>query len=867
MTGRTDAEVAGQARRLLPINRGSWVPERARAALHDGQVRLGTVGTMDLVLPDLWDYGIDRARGRHVHGFTFLTDWVGAGGDLDGAEQERLAELIHSLFRAWDEDFGRARGTAPEMAFHDETTAQRMLGLVAALDALRFAPEQEAFLRDLAERTAEVLLEPAFHSGVNNHGMFQDLALLTWSVLLSPEGSPLGDLAWERAAERLHTYFATCFTSEGVHVENTPTYHVMVARYLPMLDDLFTAAQSSEAELYDQLLRGAIDYAVHCVTPEELYPPVSDTHRRRLDSAVNLETFAGGEFEYATSGGRSGTEPSRCTAVFPASGYAMTRSRWGDPNATFVHFTSSYNADYHKHSDELSVYLRSGGRDLLCEAGAYGYNWKDPFTKYAYSSAAHNSLMVAGTGLPRTEPAQEREDPENPLNRLEISTAEDDLLVATGSTRRFRGRHWTRRLVARHGDEPEDTTLRLEDRVESTVGAADLRFLWHLGPGLRVVLRAQGAEVFDRGTKVMEIEFSAAAEYVLHLAEGVESPAIQGWYFPQLGEKVSAPVISLETRAAQLELTTEVRLADFVWDAPTSNPFDTLVLSGRTIPTWESAAPPTPGAPSVLLLSPYSGSADRERLVGELVRAGRHVQYVPDIARLVGHAGSQQAAEVAVGELARAAHDLILRAREGGLDPIVATVGSAFAPGALAALATRVPLLAVDPELPFPAPDPRSSRLVARLSTIADEGGAAAVELLVSDDGRAQLPRAVAALGSAHTEQEVFPSVLRADLEDVAGGTIANLLDARDGIDARYLAVYDRRSKEFIVRIPLVDEVEISVRVFHGKDEVLSLPYRPGAEQTVPYEGRIGPHRLRLHLRVPGTDETVALTTGVIRVR
>ena len=284
MTTLDDSAVQDSARRLLPIQRAPWAVERARSALKDRTVRLGFRDRARIDAEVLWEYGADRARGRHAHGFTFLTDWAGAGPLLPDSEASALSDLIVELFSAWEERFGDERITAPEMAFHDETTAQRMLGLVSVLDSLTFTNAQRETLTDLAHRTAALLAEPDFYGGVNNHGMFQDLAILAWAVLIAPADDPARTSAWDLAAQRLRDYFSSCFTSEGVHIENTPTYHVMVARYLPLLAELFTNADSPDAELYRQLHAGAARFAVHCVTPETLYPPVSDTHRRRLDT-------------------------------------------------------------------------------------------------------------------------------------------------------------------------------------------------------------------------------------------------------------------------------------------------------------------------------------------------------------------------------------------------------------------------------------------------------------------------------------------------------------------------------------------------------------------------------------------------------
>lgn len=40
---------------------------------------------------------------------------------------------------------------------------------------------------------------------------------------------------------------------------------------------------------------------------------------------------------------------------------------------------------------------------MISEAGPNGYNYSDPLTQYAYSSYAHNALIVDGVGLVRTD--------------------------------------------------------------------------------------------------------------------------------------------------------------------------------------------------------------------------------------------------------------------------------------------------------------------------------------------------------------------------------------------------------------------------------------------------------------------------------
>ncbi|GAA0037290.1 hypothetical protein JCM18882A_32790 [Brevibacterium metallidurans] len=851
--------------------------------MRDHTVRLGASALSPIDAGALWEYGTDRSRGRHAHGFTFLADWIGAAPSLDTEEATELSTLFHRLLSEWDERFDLHRESAPEMAFHDETTAQRLLGVVGVLDRFALTEEQQDYFRDFAQRTAAILVEPDFYGGVNNHGMFQDLALIAWSSIVSPTGNELGDDAWDLAARRLHTYFSACFTAEGVHVENTPTYHVMVARYLPILADVFAEAGSPEAELYRKLLPGAADYAVHCITPEALYPPVSDTHRRRLDSSANLETFTDGEFEYAATGGARGTQPTVRTRVFPNSGYALTRSAWGDPDATFVHFACAYNADYHKHSDEQSIYLRSGGRDLLCEAGPYGYNWRDPFTTYAYSSAAHNSLVVGGKGLPRTEPENKRSADSLPLNELDVRLARDDLLDATGTTRRYKGRVWKRSLRVAHGRSASDSLLTITDTVGSTVGPENLTFIWHIGCGLRIALRSNGAEVFDRAEKVMEIEFHATAPMTLRVVEGAEEPSIQGWKFPDFGQRVASPVILVDIRAEDLTLTTEVRLSDFAWDSVDavtgddhSDSFEDLTVNGQTVTTWSS---PGSSDRSVLILSEYSSEAERERLVAALAKSNHTVEYFADIAALIGgtaevaHKDSTAASdfvparEAAIDQIAQVVVEYIHSQASSGIQVTVATVGLGFGPGVIAALESGTPLISLNPVLPTSETDPVAARFDDRFTQLIAEHPTADIEILSSGDSAGELKRSLRVLGSRTRTYPRLQKLLRADLEDGFSGVLVNALDVRGGDALKFLALYDRLAREFVLEIPDAAGAEVSVRVFRGREQVHAMPYAPGPSHHVAYVGEVGPHRLRVHIRGPQFSEPIVFTTTPLRVR
>ena len=167
----------------------------------------------------------------------------------------------------------------------------------------------------------------------------------------------------------------------------------------------------------------------------------------------------------------------------------------------------------------------------------------------------------------------------------------------------------------------------------------------------------------------------------------------------------------------------------------------------------------------------------------------------------------------------------------------VATADAAFGPAAIAALHTGSPLIALDPQLPFRARDPRADRLAARLEELAAEHAGAATEMILSSDHPAQVDRVIEAIGATVSRRSDLRALLKADVEDAFSGIVLNSVNARAGEALLCTAVYDRRMGEFIVDLPQLTEVEVSVRVFQGKEQVHLMPYSPGATHRIPVPG------------------------------
>ncbi|WP_299167682.1 alginate lyase family protein [uncultured Arthrobacter sp.] len=502
---------------------------------------------------DPWEQSVSRSHGRYLHGLIFLRDWI-TTVLVDDSIADLAAERALSVVTSWVDC--NAHDSASEMAYHDETTAQRLITLLALKPALeKLSPSASDVLVPLMRSTSRLLADPAFHSPGNNHGMFQDFALLYYAILMEEQyDALLGDLL-ELAFERLHQYFTTCFTSDGVHTENTPTYHLMIARQLAVADKIAQTAGHGSAHSYSKLRKAAEAYATHALTPDGTFPPISDTDRKKIRQSDIDQVFTSSEFAFAATRGLRGTAPADRILVLPESGYAIYRSAWGDPSASYLFFSAAYNADYHKHSDDLSFFLQSGGMDLLCEAGPFGYDYENPLTKYAYSQFAHNTLIVDGKSTPRTDVSREKV-------RLELISQSDTELVVEGTNERNSQAIHKRRIFLDEAD--RIPFIRIEDFTEADE-SHDYQLLWHVAPGLRVSTNAEGFELFSGTRKVMDLAFASSAALRVSQVRGETKPRPMGWRFPKMGVAEPSDVVIASFSGSSVSVATQIRLKDFIF--------------------------------------------------------------------------------------------------------------------------------------------------------------------------------------------------------------------------------------------------------------------------------------------------------------
>ena len=344
-------------RTFIAADRSRPALERTHQLLDTGELRIRHYPAHARGDGTLFAADSERSFGRMAHGFIAASDWLGARESLSAEQQADLADRVVELARrpmGEDSRFRRLDGVPrrDHGAAFGSTSSRSGENFAAHLDA-----RQDSVLRSAIDRDISLLASDSFYAGRNNHGMFQNIALLVAAAMYpnAPEPGALQALAFQRLSD----YFSQCFTADGIHVENNPTYHVMVSRYLSQVVTYARACGAAhDFEGLSHVLEHAEEYAAHAVTPQGTFPPVSDTAVMPLNTAGPRATYPGEQFLGAITRGERGTVPAATAYVAEASGYAIHRSRWSDPQASYVFFSAAYNASYHKHSDRVEPVRR-----------------------------------------------------------------------------------------------------------------------------------------------------------------------------------------------------------------------------------------------------------------------------------------------------------------------------------------------------------------------------------------------------------------------------------------------------------------------------------------------------------------------------
>ena len=235
----------------------------------------------------------------------------------------------------------------------------------------------------------------------------------------------------------------------------------------------------------------------------------------------------------------AGPRPTVRRSLFVEAGMVILRDLLPDPNELWVrcdHGPLGFLATAaHGHADALSVEVRHGGIDILCDPGTYCYHGHDPWRAYFRSTLGHNTLELDGIdqcqagGLfiwmeqPRSELLS--------LHGVDQGTVAEWIAAHHGYQRLAVPAVHRRRVRL----DRQTRSIELTDWVESA-GPHPGRLAFHLGPHVQCELHGHSATLSwenAKGGKVgAELHLPEPFDWSRH--RGEETP-ILGWYSPDFG--------------------------------------------------------------------------------------------------------------------------------------------------------------------------------------------------------------------------------------------------------------------------------------------------------------------------------------------
>ncbi len=242
--------------------------------------------------------------------------------------------------------------------------------------------ERKKNIISLADIHISKLKEDKFIN-ISNHGLFQvaGLNLLCQIASSRPACANTKDFIERKFKEIISGQF----TEQGVHTENSPSYHFFV------LEDILIQLKALEGiSNVESIIKKAKSISPWLVFPNKKVVRVGDSGGNKKDISA-----------FSTDAKKTCMNSGKCFLVgdLTASGYAIIRSIPDAKNQSMIFVTGMAHNLGHKHADELSFELFEFNRFIFVDSGKYGYQ-KDDMRNYIVSPAAHNTISLQNKVVP-----------------------------------------------------------------------------------------------------------------------------------------------------------------------------------------------------------------------------------------------------------------------------------------------------------------------------------------------------------------------------------------------------------------------------------------------------------------------------------
>mgnify|MGYP003655441895 CR=1 FL=1 len=208
------------------------------------------------------------------------------------------------------------------------------------------------------------------YSKYTNHGFDQSMILLTISIMFNIDELELPRLV---SRQRLEEEIKFAFTDEGVHKENSPGYQKFMLGRLKQLRLLNSLGEQLVSQLAESYIEKAEKFLIAITLPSGYLPMIGDTRGEEEGLVTNEDN----RLEYVTYD-------------YSKSGYFIVKGKNTKLGSFYLLLKNCHDSNYHRHDDDLMLYLWCNGEVILGDGGLYSHDEKLKVRKFLRSHLAHS---------------------------------------------------------------------------------------------------------------------------------------------------------------------------------------------------------------------------------------------------------------------------------------------------------------------------------------------------------------------------------------------------------------------------------------------------------------------------------------------
>lgn len=259
-----------------------------------------------------------------------------------------------------------------EMIWYDHPAANRAQLIVQFLyyAARNLDVKYDSYIKTLNDHLT-VLSDDTIYN-FNNHGLMMDKTLFVLGVTLDKKD------VFEHGLGRATETFWYNFSSNGVHLENSPDYHSMVVGMYYDIQNFISNFGYSFSENILNYLNISKEYFNILVKPNGFLPQIGDSG----NTPFSLKNKVYKNFNDFESG--------------------MNILQRSEEKPVYLSFITGYSSRVHKHFDDLSITLNYNREDIFVDAGKFNYS-SSPLRRYVRSAKAHSAPIFSDVKYTRSK--------------------------------------------------------------------------------------------------------------------------------------------------------------------------------------------------------------------------------------------------------------------------------------------------------------------------------------------------------------------------------------------------------------------------------------------------------------------------------